>query len=291
MRRLTLKRWLFFIRKAVFTSMLPVILLLTLSCNPQKRLAKETVLNYKTPVVILLFPEFIFKKNSNSQNINGFKDMSQDQQDSALYYNSKFIQYVNDSVFLSVYSKSLKEELKEFGFRVYQEKDLDTFLTMKEPAYVFSIAQLEVEEDIEPVTETDVFDDTVTYYKKFDLALVKVNTWFELSRLNAEDGKPTVLFSTFFVEDQLKGHFWRHPLMLDVSYNYKLKEIRLEDVFGLADFSGRKNASYLFDYLFNNYYQGIATDSISKKRYWHYNRFEKNLRDAEDNRFILLDGK
>lgn len=169
---------------------------------------------------MLLYPEFIFKKNNNTQNISGFAKLTRDQQDSALYYNSKFLQYVNDSVFLSVFINSLKRELQEYGFRVYLEKDLDTFLTLKDTAYVFSLAQLEVEEDTDPVVEEDIFDDTVTYFKKFVLDVVRINTWFELSRLNAEEGKPRVLFSSFFVQDQLKGRFWRHPLILDVKYKY-----------------------------------------------------------------------
>ena len=289
MYRLSIHTFLFKVRQLIFFSLLPAALLLTLSCTSQKRLVKQAVLGFNPPAIILMYPEFIFKKNSNTRLIKGFDKMDKDQQDSALYYSSKYIQYIRDSIYLSVYIPSLIEELNQYGFKVYAENQLDTFLTIKEPAYVISIAQVEVDENVDPVVEEDVFDDTLSYYKNFDLKIVRLNTWIELSRMNAEKGKPKVLFSSFFVEDQLNGRFRRHPLLMDVKYKYLLNEVRLEDVFGLADYAGKKNASYLFDYLFNTYYREQHPDSLATQRYWHYNKLTNELRDAGDNRLINLE--
>ncbi len=214
--------------------------------------------------------------------------MNEESRDSALYYNSKFIQYLNDSDFLSVYVSSLKAELEEYGCKVYNEGQLDTFLTLKETAYVFSAAQVEVEENVDPVVEEAVYDDTLSYYKNFNLRIVRLNSWFELSKLNADTGKPKVLFSSFFIEDRLKGRFWRHPLMMDVKYRYVLNEVKLEDIYGLAEYAGKKNASYLFDYLFNDYYDERYPESLPQQRYWHYNKLDRDISDAGDNKFIIL---
>lgn len=289
MCRIIKYRVLHFLRQLIIVSLLPAFLFITLSCDSQKRLARQTFLGFKTPSIILLYPEIIFKTNTNSKDIKGFSTMSKDAQDSALYYSSKYIQFIKDSAFLAAYVPSLREELEQYGFKVYSEDQLDTFLTLKENAYVFSLAQVEVEEGVEPITEEDVFDDTLSYSKSFDLNIVRLNSWFELSKLNAEKGKPTVLFSSFFVEDQLKGRFLRHPLVMDVKYRYLLNEVRFEDIFGLATFAAQKNASYLYDYLFNAYYREQHPDSLSQQRYWHYNILNNQLRDAGDNRFSIID--
>ncbi|MHC1708106.1 MAG: hypothetical protein AB9842_11395 [Bacteroidales bacterium] len=269
--------------------MILLLVFASLSCSSQKRLARKAILGFQAPSVMVMYPEFIFKRNNNTAEIRGYNEMTENERDSALYYNSKVIQYIRDSIFLSVYIPNLKNELEEYGFKVFTESQLDTFLTLKEPAYVFSLAQLEVEENVEPIVEGKIYDDTLEYYKNFNLKIVRLNSWFELSRLNAEELKPNVLFSSFYVKDLLNGHFWRHPLILDVKYKYMLNEVRLEDVFGLAAFAGKKNASYLFDYLFNLYYKGLNVNNQQDKRYWHYNKLRHELKDAGENRFTLIE--
>ncbi|MCX6272023.1 MAG: hypothetical protein NTU44_12540 [Bacteroidetes bacterium] len=264
-------------------------LLLSLSCSPQKRLAREAVDNFKPPAVLLLFPDFIFKTNSKTPDISGYASLSNDQKDSVKYFNSKFIRFTEDSTLLRIYYSSMCEELKNLGFKVLKENKLDSFLTLKEPAVVLSMVQAELEETADTALESEVFDDSLYYSRQFILNVVRLNSWFELNRLNTPGDSIKVLFSSFFVGDQVDGNFRRHPLIMDVNFKYRYMEIRLDDVYGLADFSGKKNAGYLFDLLLNNYINTRYPDAFRPGTYWHYNRFNNRLKPTSDDRFTIID--
>ncbi len=259
---------------------------LSLSCDAQKRAGKEVASRFKPPAVLLMFPDFVFKKNSDSAGIENFARMNGDQKDSALYYGSRYIQYVDDSLLLSCFQSGFTEELRTLGFRVFSENKLDSFLTLGEKAFVLTLVQAELDENVEPFTDSEMFDDTMVYYKRFDLKSITMNSWFEIRQLNAADSNQPVLFSSFFVSDQVKGRFWKKPLIQEVGYKYKHQEVRLEDVFGLAEFSGRKNASYWYDYLLNKEIAIQTGLSDDQRIYWHYNRLRNNLRPAGDDKFV-----
>ncbi|HRY32717.1 MAG TPA: hypothetical protein P5531_07090 [Bacteroidales bacterium] len=217
--------------------------------------------------------------------MSGLDTLNEDQLDSVRYYNSHFIQYIQDSQLVTGLADALVDELQQYGFDVFIENDLDSFFRMDRPAYVFSLAQAELEEGNEMVTESDVFDDTLLYYKQFDLRFVRLNLWYEINPVNAGEEKPGVYFCSFFVQDRLKGRFWRHPLFLEVDYKYRLLEVRPEDVYGLASYAGGRSASYLFDHFFNRFHRSrVMADS--SHAYWHYNRLTNSIRPAGENRFV-----
>ncbi len=273
------------VRPGLSILVLAMIVLFSTSCHSQKRLARESLVAFNPPPVLLLFPDFIFKTNNKPLDISGLETMTQDQLDSVRYYNSSFLQFVQDSQLVANLADALVYELQQYGFEVFTENELDSFFRIDRPAYVFSLAQAELEEGRETVTESDVFDDTLLYYKQFDLQLVRFNLWYEINPVNSGDEKPVVVFSSFFVQDRLKGRFWRHPLFLDVDYKYRLMEVRLDDVYGLASYAGGKSASYLFDHFFNQVHRSRVR-SDSSHIYWHYNRLNNSIRPAGDNKFV-----
>jgi hypothetical protein len=259
------------------------------SCSSEKQLVVKIRPQVSKRAILLMGTDILFKKNLNTDSIPGFKKMKKEVQDSALYYSSRFVQYLDDSLVLNSYLEGMRDELQTLGFKVFMENEIDSIFRQTCPAYILNLAQAEMEEFIFPVSDKEVYDDTLMYNKRFVLYGVNLNIWFELSAVNAEQ-ELKVLFSSHSARDQLKGGFQRHPLTLEVDYRYTVRNIEQADVFGLAGFSSNKDAGYLFDYFLN---QDLAKENIIQKRssqtYWHYDRIKNRLKPAGEWKFELLE--
>jgi hypothetical protein len=257
------------------------------SCDIEKRMANDYLQNRKSTAILLMGTSYLYKINKNSDSIPGFKKLSQVQKDSTLYMNSQFIKNLDDSVLLESYLDAMAEELRQLKFSVYRESRLDSFLLLKSPAFIMNLAQAELEEYIIPYTDTKVYDDTLKYIKKFSLNAVNLNCWFELTKLNS-DTAAVVLFSTHSASDQVNGKFFRHPLLFDVTYKYTMQRITLDEVLGLVSYSGRKDATYLNDYLLNSELKQNLPKDYQMSTYWHFDRHRNAVSPALEWKFSRM---
>ncbi len=233
-------------------------------------------------------PDFVYKTNLKVGDIPGIESLNEYVKDSLLIDKSLYLQYISDSVLLSRYLSSMVNELIEYGINVYTEDNIDTFLQLKEPYYMFNIAQIELEEYIVPIEEKEVFDDTTIFFKTFKLNAVSINSWFEVTRMNTEGNKRKVLYASHYVFDYLKGRFRKHVLTGDVGFKYDQKEIDLEDIYSLADELGKKYAGYIFDYLINEKIKEKLPEGTKSDKYYHYDRKTRTLKQAYKERFTEL---
>lgn len=271
------------------TFLITFLYLLTLgSCSTERQVAREYLEIRPDKNILIMSPDFIYKTNLKGDDIKGLESLPKYKKDSVLIAKSLYLKNISDSLLLKKYLSSLVNELKKYGMNVYTEANIDSFLQLDKPSYMFNLAQLELEEYILPVEEEEVFDDTVLYYKTFKLNAVNINSWFEVTKMNADSSGRKVLYASHYVFDYLKGSFRKHVFTGDVKFRYVQKEIEVGDIYDLAEELGRKYAGYIFDYILNEHIRENLHDKINPNKYYHYDRNSGALKNAYDDRFTEL---
>lgn len=273
-----------------FLSFFSLFFIFFSSCSIEKKLAEGFLKDPPEINIQLITPDIVYKFNHKGEKIPGFDTISETLQDSALYVNSMYIQYVDDSIFLEKYVNNFIDELRNLGFRVYLDSSLDSVLSGKPQSYFLNMSQIQLDEYIYPIEDSEMVYDTV-YYKSFSLNSVDVSAWLELSKMNAAKPVKTVLYSSFTASDGYNGKFYIDPFTGNVKYNYYIDSLRVKDIYDLAAFSGRKHAAYLFDFFLNQFVDFHMPQGIEMQGYLHYNRSRKTLQQAEEDRFEVLESK
>lgn len=259
------------------------------SCSTERELARD-FLNRKDSIAVLLIPpDFVFKTNLKAYEIENFDSLNEVQQDSALLANSDFLTEINDTLLVKRLFSSLQAGLSQYGIQSFSRDQLTEFMNLDSPAYQVSLVQLEVEEDVYPYRAEEVFFDTVLYFEDFLLDKVSLNHWFDVSKLNDPDAVNHVLYASHFVMDALEGRFVSNAFTRDVKFKYNLDDMQVEDIYALASMLGEKYAGYLFDYLLNEYIFRNYPEDTGPNVYLHYDRQNKTIYPARDDRFIFMD--
>ncbi|MFH1160864.1 MAG: hypothetical protein V1733_07940 [bacterium] len=268
-------------------SFLTLVILLG-SCTPEYKLAQEF---HKSPPdfnLLVMAPDFLYKYNHKGERIDGFADMNEAQQDSALFWSSDFVQYLSDSTFLEIYMNNFLDELRRLHFTVYLDSAVDSFLMQQPQSYVVNIAQLQVDEYTYPYEDEEYFSDTL-FIKRFELNAVDVSVWLELSKLNSSKGSRTALYTSHMANDDVAGNFGIDPFSLNVQYHYRIDSLALSGIYDMAGYLGKIHASYLYDFFLNQYIAYHLPQGYETPVYYHYNRFRRSFVPVEEDRFELLD--
>lgn len=263
--------------------------LLLSSCLVERQLAGKFIAEWKPPAVLVMAPEYVLKENLKAEKLYLRTDLSPVQKDSAAFYSSLFLKEISDSLLIETYVNAFIKGLRDQGYVVFVEADLDTFLTWKGEAYVFNMAQLLLEEYIIPLSEHESFDDTLVYYKKFELNALSVNSWFELSPMNAPEDEPRLLYASHYLHDYLKGRFTRHPIKGTVVYKYEKRPVEIRDVYRLAEILGRKYAGWLTDYFVNSYIEESLPEGLAPEVRYTYDPVSGKLKRSWEDRFMEMD--
>ena len=260
------------------------------SCLPEQKVAKTFI---QSPHMISLLvnpPNLVFKYNHKGEAIEGFDSLPVKRQDSALWVNSKYIQYLSDSVLLENYLNNFIDELRQLGFDVYLNSAIDSFMTGKPQSYVVDIAQVQVDEYLYPLQDEDSFLDTV-YYKKFNLNAVDYSCWFDLGKAGPGSSRKTTLYATNTAYDTFDGRFYNDPFSGTVKYKYTIDSLHTKDIYDMATYLGKKHAGYLYDFFMNQYIAKHMPQGMQMEDYYHYNRNRKSISPAYEDRFEILGTK
>lgn len=279
-------------KKTYYRLLFPGLLLLSLfsSCSIERKLGKEFLTQTPQICIQVFTPESLYKFNHKGEKIAGFDSLSGPQQDSALYAGSRFIRFVNDSAFLDKYVNAFIDELRGFGFRVFVDSNVDTLLRTQSQAYVVNMTQVQLDEYFEPYGDSETVGDT-TYYKSFELNAVDASCWFELNKYNAVKPVKTVLYSSFTASDGFTGNFFLNNFTMNLQYRYKIDSLKLNDIYDLASFSGRRHANYLFDYFMNQYISIHMPENMEIMGYMHYTPATKFFNFTDEEMFEVLKSK
>ncbi len=259
------------------------------SCSFEVSVAKKYLKSPPEISMLILEPDFIYKTNLVVDEIKGFDSFDNDTKDSLWYSTSRFLNNIDDSSFIANYMNSLKDELKSLGFKVYKQESIDTFMSVDSNAYILNIGQIEIEEYIKLLTESEIFDDTSLYYKSFKLSAVNVNSWFEINALNSSDIEGIVLFASETLTDNFNGRFRKNVWVGNVMFKYTHVPLSLFDIQNSSYFLGEKYGGYIFDYLLNAHISGKLPSYQGNLTYLHYNRQKQKLSKAYKDKFVATE--
>ncbi|MDP1621120.1 MAG: hypothetical protein Q8M08_02155 [Bacteroidales bacterium] len=257
------------------------------SCLPERKIATTFIQSQHMITLLVNPPDLVFKYNHKGETIEGFDSLTPEQQDSALWKSSAYIQFINDSILLENYMNSFIIELRLLGFNVYLNDADDSLFTGKPQTYMFDIAQMQLDEYYYPLKDEDAFLDTI-YYKTFNLNAVDYSCWFDLSKAGTENTRKTLLYATSTAYDSFDGRFFNDPFSGMVRYRYTIDSLQTNDIYDMATYVGRKHAGYLFDFFMNQYIAQNLPEGIQTADYYHYNRNRKALTPAYEDRFEIL---
>jgi len=278
------------IRIKYLAIILGLSLLFLSSCLPEQKLAHDFVKSGPKIRLLVTPPDYVYKYNHKGEEIDGFSKMTDKQQDSALFYSSLFIQRMNDSILLENYVNQFIAELRSANFDVYLPEQMDEFLTDKSQAYTVNISQIQMDEYIYPFEDKEPINDTV-YYRKFNLNAMDFSVWFELSKVNADKPRKTVLYDSESAYDSFEGNFIVDPWTSAVRYKFHLDTLSLKDIYGMCGYLGKKHGEYLFDFFMNQWVAFNMPQTQYGTYYYHYNRKRNVMEPTEDDMFEILKSK
>ncbi len=262
---------------------------LLMSCSVEQEMGNNFLKRRDSLAVLLIPPDYLYKTNLKAYEIENFDELTEYEQDSALYANSKFLQYLDDTLLIKRMMSSLEAGLRQYGIYTYTPDRMDEFMSQNRTAYQVSLAQLEAEEDVYPYRAEAVFFDSVLYFEDFLLNKVSLNSWFEVTKLNDTTAVNNVLYASHYAMDGLDGRFVNNAFTDEVEFKYNMDSLQVEDVYALAQTLGEKYAGYLFDYFLNGYIYRQYPPDERPKTYLHYDRERNMFYPAGDDRFIFMD--
>jgi hypothetical protein len=233
----------------------------------------------------------VLKYNHKGELVEGFDSLSRQQQDSALWAGSTYVQYLRDSILLENYMSNFISELRLLGFDVYLYELHDSIIRKKPQSYLLDIPQMQLDEYLYPLRDEDEFLDTV-YFKTINLNAVDYSCWFELRKAVSESNRKALLYASSTAYDSFDGRFFNDPFTGLVRYRYTIDTLVVNDLYDMAAYLGKKHAGYLYDFFLNQYIARNMPEGIDFNEYYHYNRNRKNLTPVyDDERFEVLNSR
>jgi len=206
--------------------------------------------------------------------------------DSLSFYNSKYIQYISDSIFLENYMNAYIQYLEDNNLQVYLPDNLVDFSKQRKAAYIVRIAQMELVEDTMNYSVTEQINFAE---RKLDIPTNKISlsVWFDISQ------KDSTSYFTYFDEqyiyDEVYGDFVQDLWGFNIRYDYEILELRTDDIYEFASMLGEKHASYFYDLMLNTYiWNRIPIESRNHYQYLHYNSQYGSV-EVADEAFIRVD--
>ncbi len=277
-----------FIMKFQYYTIIFVFIFLLTSCYPEYKLAKSYIESEHDISIMILPTNYVFKKNLKVDEAGDLKDVDEVKRDSILIAKSAFLKNISDSIVLETFINSLIIEFEQLGFKVYTESQLESFLFLKTPAYIFNIAQIELDEHYNVHEDQQDFGD-YTYHKSVDLNAISYNFWFELSELNDDKENTKLLYASETINDVVYGYFAENMFTGDIKYKYNVNEINLDVIYRYCGIFGERNAGYTYDYLMNKYIQENWPPDKNLRFYMQYKRRNNTLDPTINDKFVELD--
>lgn len=265
-----------------------ILLFAIASCSPEKKLAQKFASSTNSKNILVLSPDYIYKVNLKTYLLDSLEIKDDDNKDSLLLVHSKYLSKLNDSVFVANYLFGYKKGLSSFGFKIFDEEQIEDFLTIDSNSFQVNIAQIELEETLYTYrNEMMIYD--AHYYHDHNLNAVYVNSWFEIFDLNAENTMPQIYFATDMITDMAEGTFDYDIFSNKVRYMYNLDSLELDVLYDFAYRLGTEYAAYTFDILLNTELNSKLDPSVRSSKYWRFDPIYHYFYPATDDKFIPLD--
>ncbi len=250
-------------------------LMILSSCSIDRRLAKEFIQETKRPKVFLYMPENIFSV-SYRPTLKDTTHLSSQQIDSLRFYESKYIQFLDQEKIKRAYENGFANQLKKYGYHVFinqpipEEMGSDSLTPLS-----VTYSQIEFDEYVKKTSDFGFFN-RKEYIKYFDIDAINLDSWLKIQR-----NKQTALFFVHdSITDIIDGYFYQ-KFSGKVKYRYKKHKMTLDDIYQFIEDVAGNHAQYFFDFFLNNYIE--AHRKKDKKRYYQYHY------DADHKVIMLID--
>lgn len=265
------------------------VLAFAIACSPQRKLATEFTKDKTKRIALLFVPSGIYKTSLKTEILDSLGITDNSKNDSVLFANSEFLQFVNDSLFIANYKLGFERELSQFGFEVFDENEIATFMNIDSAsAYVINVAQLEMEEVYYTLRDETVLYE-MYYYHDHNINGVYINSWFEISEVNDSIKNDQVYFASDIITDDVEGDFGFNIFSGGVNYSYQIDSLKTNELYEFGFLLGRTYAGYTYDLLLNRYLKARIPQTSSEEEYLRYDPYYNNFFPATDDRFIPLD--
>ena len=277
------------LKKNIFRAafiLIPVVAMLV-SCGPERMIGDYYIKHSAKGSVLLMRPEFIYKTNQMRFDLSD--QMGETEKDSVAYYRSSYLQYISDSTFQDEYMNNFIDHLLSVGFDVYAQESLDSFMVVGPPAYIVNVAQLQLEESRDSsgsAANAETGADGSYYPSGLVLNTVRLNSWLEVTELNADSGKVKKLFfASSVARDAVRVGLAIMPEDGELHSRYITDTLTINDIYELARQSGRTYADYLVDYFMNEYIRQQLPEGMSPQGYMHYDPLVRRVRNSHGEGF------
>lgn len=274
--------------QVIKTSLIITLALLLSSCSIERRLAGKYVENLKPGAVLLLAPDIVYRNSFKIPDIDNFDSLTKVQQDSVLYFNSDIVQFCEDSIYIETFMEAFSRGLQSFGFSVFYQQPVDQFLNNERATHIINVAQFQLEEFYHPVTDETSFDPESVNNFELSVTAINMNNWLDLSKVNHEQLKTEMLYSTHTIYDDFKGDFRYYPFTGKVDYLYSIDSLTIEKLYSAAHNLGWLHANWLFDYLMNQSVKENMPSGLSPTQLYSYDHQTRSFRRIYKNVFVPI---
>lgn len=263
-----------------------LMLIVFVSCSPQKKLAYDFVKKSKGASVAFYVPNELEKSNMrsdcNPEIIDLFlleEDQLQDSIDSKI----KILNKIDDEIFLNVVAASFEETLEDYGLtlRYLEDENVST----DSLHWVVDLSHVEIQELIAHQLSSCGVDGN---YEFIPITRVNVASWFNLL---TESGSELVFTEQNYDEDVVDCYYTLDSLNNLVT-NIEFQDISIEGFYNFAVVLGKLYAGYSFDYFMNEY---VRREMRNKKKeysddiYLRYDPYETYIYYTRSDKFIPME--
>jgi len=255
-------------------------------CSPERNLARQYVKNHiGNGIMVIPLNELL--KDNRTLSYDTSTRYNPEQLDSMAWVQSEFVKHISDSIFLTLFTNRLIQELGNEGFDVYVDGGSDVFLSLPDPKWLIQVAQLQVDEQ-HMYNYYQMYDAETgePYYDSIRINQVSLSSWFEVSRANT--GNKQVLFLEGYIQDQIKRGINFNLMEGSVGMEANRSAIRMIDIYNMANALGKKHAELLFDYFINDYIRDHLPAGIVNRKYFYYDHKSKTLKHGLTERFDVV---
>jgi len=256
-------------------------LLIIVACNPTRKIGEKFTTNPELPPILVLFePELYINYHKPNDNV-----------DSLLRDKPPHIdKIINNESFDTIainYKAEFIEQLKSFGFNVFNSENISDFFSMDTTAYQMTFVQMTIEEHRVDFSDEIKLDVTSVAFDTI-ISVFEFNVWIDFVPVSNDTLPKHLLFSSHSVADKILGRFGYVRREGNYFYNYTFFPVNVDDIIDLSLYAAKNHANYLFDYFMNRYIYFKYRKSDRVKYYYTYDKETGKIYNANMNRFIFM---
>jgi hypothetical protein len=259
------------------TMIIPVLVLMFCSCDSEIYIAGSYLSKFErgkadaTERIYVSLPKEVYHTNSSLNDIPGFMLMSEREQDSLIACKTAILDKVNDEIFLSQFTSYFLYTLSRAKIPIILVDDASKLPAADDQHLVIDLAEIEIEEYLEPNHSDFTTRKGYFYFYNYDLRHLNVNLWL---RFDVSDTA-----QVYFLGNGADETFHGTIVSLDdgkAKMKTDFKRIDVNDAYSLARHLGHECATL--------YVERIIADHVRRQKgsnfyYFIYNPMGNYIED------------